>query len=88
MSNEYAACVALDYGLDMTYNIYTDFTPSKALSKSCAVLHFGLGEPLTAKNFIYLPAAFNSLQIFKYNFSNSSCVLFIVTETVDIFKCP
>ena len=40
----------------------TDFTPSNALSKSCAVLHFGLGEPLTAKNFIYLPSAFISSQ--------------------------
>ena len=26
--SEYAACIRLDYGLDMTYNIYTDFLPS------------------------------------------------------------
>ena len=30
LSSEYAACVTLDYGLDMTYSIYTDFTPSSS----------------------------------------------------------
>lgn len=28
MSSDYAACISLDYGLDMTNNIYTDFTYS------------------------------------------------------------
>ena len=34
MSSEYAACVTLNYGLDMTYNIYTDFTPTSVNSDS------------------------------------------------------
>ena len=37
MSDEYAACVTLNYGLDMTYNIYTDFTPSTVGADSSTV---------------------------------------------------
>lgn len=37
MSDEYAACITLNYGLDMTYNIYTDFTPSTVGTDSSAV---------------------------------------------------
>ena len=29
ISSDYAACVRLEYGLDMTYSIYTDFYPSR-----------------------------------------------------------
>ena len=37
MSDEYAACVTLNYGLDMTYNIYTDFVPSSLDNNSSEV---------------------------------------------------
>ena len=36
--SEYAACVRLDYGLDMTYNIYTDFLPSAPEGSSSSVV--------------------------------------------------
>ena len=37
MSDEYAACITLNYGLDMTYNIYTDFAPSVLEGESTEV---------------------------------------------------